>query len=335
MTYDLRLTTKKGLLAILVLLLWASAATAADDYRVVSLQVLKPARQPVAFTGRTPAIYAMLYVTETNGEQHTFRNDSLHTVEAAIGIKETLEEFESLADYDVPVYNFYAFCADTATCPDSIEVITDNDLLILVKNITVTPFQRVERRQADGYGDYFYVGSYAVYTAVFEVYDTITRTYSRRETLSDTLAWDKNTLNTEQALAELPSTAEAAQFAAAEAGKLYARRLAPYWLTVQRFFFVPSNKDLQQAATHAENSEWSEAMKIWERYAGHNNRKTAAQASFNMALACEVNGEYELSLEWLQYAEKLYPFKEIAGYRAILQRRLNESANLEKQLQDL
>ena len=325
----------KRLTTIFVLLLWAVAATAADDYRVVSLQVLKPARQPVEFTGRTPAIYAMLYVTDTNGERHTFHNDSLHTVEAAIGIKETLEEFESLADYDVPVYNFYAFCADTTACADNIEVITDNDLLILVKNITVTPFQQVERRYTDSYGDYFYVGSYAVYTAAFAVYDTITHTYSHTETLSDTLIWDKNTLNTEQALAELPTTAEAAQFAAAEAGKLYARRLAPYWLTVQRFFFVPSYKDLQQAATHAENAEWNEAMKIWEQYAGHNNRKTAAQSAFNMALACEVNGDYELALEWLQYAEKLYPVKEIAGYRTILHRRLNESANLEKQLQDL
>jgi hypothetical protein len=317
------------------LLLWTAAATAADDFRVVSLQVLKPARQPASFTGRTPAIYAMLYVTETNGEQHTFRNDSLHAVEAAIGVKETLEEFESLADYDVPVYNFYSFCADTASCTDSIEVITDNDLLIVVKNITITPFQRIERRYTEGYGDYFNVGSYAAYTVVFELYDTITRTYSHKETLSDTLLWEKNTLNAEEALAELPSATEAARFAAAEAGKLYARRLTPYWLTVQRFFFVPSGKDLQQAATYAENSEWSEAMRIWEQYAGHNNRKTAAQSAFNMALACEVNGDYELSLEWLQYAEKLYPVKEIAVYRTIIQRRLNESANLEKQLQDL
>ncbi|MDR2359416.1 MAG: DUF6340 family protein [Prevotellaceae bacterium] len=326
--------TKKSL-TVMFFLLWTLAASAADDYRVVSLQILKPARQPIAFTGRTPAIYAILHVTETNGERHTFRNDSLHAVEAAIGIKETLEEFESLADYDLPVYNFYSFCTDAATCADSLEAITENDLLILVKDITVTPFQRIERRYTDSYGDYFYVGSYAAYTAAFEVYDTITRTRTNMETLSDTLTWDKNTLNAEQALAELPSATEAAQFAAAEAGKLFARRLAPYWLTVQRFFFVPSHKELQQAATYAENSEWNEAMKIWEQYAGHNNRKTAAQSAFNMALACEVNGKYELSLEWLQYAEKLYPVKEIAGYRAILQRRIKESANLEKQLQDL
>lgn len=324
----------KKIIFLFFAFLLASVASAEDDFRVVSLQILKPAKQPVSFMGRTPAIYAMLYITEINGEQQTFRNDSVHVVETAIGIKETLEEFEALADYDVPVYNFYSFCADTSACADSIEVITDNDLLIIIKNITIMPYQRIERRMND-YSDYFNVGSYAAYTATFEVYDTITREYSHRETLSDTLVWEKNILNAEQALAELPSTTEAAQFAATEVGKLYARRLAPYWLTVQRFFFVPSHKDLQQAATHAENEKWGEAMKIWEQYAGHNNRKTAAQSAFNMALACEVNGNYELSLEWLQYAEKLYPIKEIAGYRAVLQRRLNESAFLEKQLQDL
>ncbi|MDR1405918.1 MAG: DUF6340 family protein [Prevotellaceae bacterium] len=333
MTYHLRLTAKIALLISLILA--APALSAADDFRVVSLQVLKPVKQPVSFTGRTPAIYTMLYVTGTDGEQHTLRNDSIHAVEAAIGIKEALEEFESLADYDVPVYNFYSFCAGTDTCADSIEVITENDLFIIVKNITITPFQRIEQRSSDGYGNYFNVGSYAVYTADFEMYDALTNEYSHRETLSDTLLWDRNTLDAEQALDELPSTADAAAFAAAEAGKLYARRLAPFWLTVQRFFFVPSNRDMQTAAVHAENSEWLEAMNIWEQYAGHNNRKTAAQSAFNMALACEVNGDYELSLEWLQYAEKLYPIKEIAGYRAVLRRRLNESDNLEKQLQDL
>ncbi|MDR3133399.1 MAG: DUF6340 family protein [Prevotellaceae bacterium] len=333
MTYDLRLKTK---IITLFFLLWASVAVAADDYRLVSLQVMKPAKQPVSFTGRSPAIYAVLYATGTRGETHTFRNDSLHAVAAAIGVKETLEEIESLADYDVPVYNFYSFCTDTVSCADSVEAITENDLLIIVKNVTVTPFQRVEKRVSElSYDNYFNVGSYAVYTASFEVYDTITRTFSHRETLSDTLVWDKNALNATEALSELPSTAEAAQLAAAEAGKLYARRLAPYWLTVQRFFYVPSYKNMEQAAAHAENAEWSEAMKIWEQYAGHNNRKTAAQAAFNMALACEVNGDYELSLEWLQYAEKSYPISAIAGYRAVLQRRLNESAILEKQLQDL
>ncbi|MDR3350191.1 MAG: DUF6340 family protein [Prevotellaceae bacterium] len=332
MTDNLRLTTVK-LAAIALFLPWALTA-AADDYRVVSLQVLKPAKEPLSFTGRTPAIYAMLYVSETTGEQHTFRNDSLHAVTAAIGVKETLEEFASLAEYDLPVYSFYSFCAGPASCTGTVEAITDNDLIIAVKNVTITPFRRIERRGDNGDG-YFNAGSYAAYTATFEVYDTITRSYTHRETLSDTLLWEKNTLNAAQSLTELPSTAEAAQLAAAEAGKLYARRLAPYWLTVQRFFFVPSHRDLQRAAALAENSEWNEAMKIWEQYAGHNNRKTAAQAAFNMALGCEVNGDYELSLEWLQYAEKLYPVKEIAPYRSILQRRLNESARLEKQLQDL
>jgi hypothetical protein len=320
----------KKIILLVALVLLASAASAADDFRVVSFQILKAAKQPLSFAGRTPAIYAMLYVAENNGEQTTFRNDSLQAVETAMGIKEALEEFTTLADYDIPVYNFYSFCKDT-TCVNNLESITENDLLVIVKDVKIVAYQRAERIDEN----YFTVGIYASYTATFEVYDAVTREYSHKETLSDTLVWDKNTSDIEQTLSELPSLEEATQLAAVEIGKSYARRLSPFWITVQRFFFIPSNKDLQQAADYAENADWSEAMKIWEQYAGNSNRKTAAQSAFNMALACEINGNYELAMEWLQYAEKLYTIKEVNGYRAILQRRINESSTLEKQLQDL
>lgn len=314
----------------------ATAASAADDYRVITIQILKSTKDAVSFSGRSPAIYATLYVSETGGEPYTFRNDSLTAVETAIGVKEALEEFESLADYDVPVYTFYSFCADSLPCHDTIDDdATGHDLFIVVRNVRIAPYQHIEKRYSDDYGNYFNVGVFAPYEATFAVYDAAGKTCSHEVALSDTLVWSKDTWDVNQALTELPSTDEAAHLAATEIGRLYARRLAPFWLSVQRFFFVPSANDLRKAAEHAENGEWTDAMQIWERYAGHNNRRVAAQAAFNMALACEVDGHYELALEWLQYAEKLYAIREIAGYRAILQRRANESRILQQQLQDL
>jgi hypothetical protein len=328
----------RKILFLLSFALVATAVSAADDYRVITLQILKSTKDAVSFAGRSPAVYATLYVSDIDGTQYTFRNDSLTAVETAIGIKEALEEFESLADYDVPVYNFYSFCADSLNCNDTIDTgATDHDLFIIVKNVRIVPWQRIEKQYSDDYGSYFTVGTYASYEASFAVYDAVSKTYSHQATLFDTLAWEKDTWseNVAQTQTELPSTDEAVQLTAAEIGRLYARTLAPFWLSVQRFFFVPSAKDLRTAAEHAENGEWSEARAIWEQYAGHNNRRVAAQAAFNVALACEVNGNYELALEWLQYAEKLYVIREIAGYRAILQRRINESRILQEQLQDL
>jgi len=325
----------KKLTLLLSLTLFASAASAADDIRIISVQIMKSAKQPLSFIDRSPAIYAVLYVTDTTGAQYTLGNDSLTAIEAAMSLKETLEEYDALAEYDIPVYNFYSFCTDSTTCPYSVKAITDHDLAIIVKHLSILPYRKAEKKYTDNYGEYFHVGVYVPYTATLEVYDAATNEYSHKETLSDTLFWDKNTMDIEPALAELPDDNEAKLIAAAEIGRLYAQRLAPYWRTVQRFFFVPSGTELQHAADYAENAEWAQAMAIWEKYAGNNNRKTAAQAAFNMALGCEVKGNYELALEWLQYAEKIYSIFEITGYKAILQRRINESNLLEKQLQDL
>jgi hypothetical protein len=317
----------KKIFLLQALLLLATVAFAADKYRVVTIQILKSAQEPVTFTDRSPAIYAALYVSDVQDD--SYRNDTLVANEAAIGIKEALEEAEELAEYDIPVYHFYSLCRGEEC--DSIELVTDNDLLIIVKNITLAPYQSAKKQYTDLYGSFYLVGTYVPYSAVFEVYDATTRTFSHRATLSDTLVWAENTLDVNQTLAELPSIEEAKPLAAREIGKLYAQKLAPYWRQVKRFFFVPSGKELTQAADFAENFEWDKAMQIWEKYTGNKNKKVAAQTAFNMALGCEMNGHYELAIEWLGYAEKIFPLEEITRYRAILQRRINESNRLQKE----
>ncbi len=324
----------KKIILLVSCLALSLAAKAADDYRIVPVQVLKPVKQPVVFTGRAPAIYAVLYVVSAEGEPYRYKNDSLSVSKAALGIKAALEESAALADYDIPVYNYYIFCQDSAHCSDIVAPITDNDLLIVVKDVKVLPYQQFEKAYR-GYSEYFYANTYAPYGAQFELFDTVTKQYSHRETMADTLVWSNAVSSLNIADAGIPAIDEARQLAAAEIGKLYAQTLQPYWKTVQRFFFVPNNKDMRKAAEYAENSQWENAMKIWEQYAAANNRQIAAQAVFNMALGCEIGGHYELALEWLQLAEKLYPVKEVKGYQAILQRRIAEDKILEKQLQDL
>jgi tetratricopeptide (TPR) repeat protein len=325
---------KKIILPLAALLLAVSLASAADNHRIVTLQILKSAAQPVSFANRSPAIYGMLYMLETNGTEPAFINDSSLVHAAAVALKETLEEYDALADYDVPVYDYFQPCAHRTACDSTVEDITDNDLLIVVKGIDLTAYQQTESKYSDNYGSYYQVSVYVPYTATFEVLDVNTGTRSHQTTLSDTLVWRRNASNP-QAVEGLPTLKDATIMAAAEIGKLYAQQLVPYWISVQRFIFVPSGRDLRKAADYAENAQWDEAMKIWERYAGGTDRKVAAQAAFNMALACEINSNYELALEWLQYAEKLYPVNEIQGYRQLLQRRISDSSILEKQLEDL
>jgi len=324
----------KKTLFLVVFILSLSAARGADNFRVVSIQILKPAKQSVSFDGRSVAIYATQYVSKVSGENYTFRNDTAQSRAIAISLKTSLEEWDVLQDYDIPVYDFYAFC-ERENCDDNIQSVSDYNLLIAVKEVSISADQRIERKYSDDYGNYFLMGMYAPYKVVFEIYDVEKDQFLCKETLADTLVWEKSVLDINKGLQSLTTKDEATEYAIEEIGKLFAQRLLPYWTSVERFFFVPSGRDFTKAAEYAENSQWDEAMKIWEQYAGSNNRRAAAQSAFNMALVCEINGNYELALEWLAFAEKTYSIQEIGGYRRILQRRINESKVIEEQLQDL
>ena len=300
----------KKTLLLVVFILSLSAAQGADDFRVVSIQILKAAKQSISFDGRSVAIYATQYVSKVSGENYTFRNDTAQSRAVAIALKSSLEEWETLQNYDIPVYDFYAFC-EGGNCDDNIQSVSDYDLLIAVKEIEMLTDRRIERKYSDDYGNYFLIGMHAPYKVTFEIYDVEKKQFLCKETLADTLVWEANVLDVNKVLQSVPSEDEAVEYAVEEVSKLFARQLVPYWTSVERFFFIPSGRDFTKAAEYAENSQWGEAMKIWEQHAGSNNRRVAAQSAFNMALVCEINGNYELALEWLAFAEKTYSIQEI------------------------
>jgi hypothetical protein len=56
-----------------------------------------------------------------------------------------------------------------------------------------------------------------------------------------------------------------------------------------------------------------------------NKRKLCAKASFNLALASEMLGKFDLAIEWLRKAKKYYPLPEIETYKLTLEERINNS----------
>jgi hypothetical protein len=63
------------------------------------------------------------------------------------------------------------------------------------------------------------------------------------------------------------------------------------------------------AYNHALAFAWDEAMKIWMELVKGDNAKEVACAAFNMSVACEMQGNFELAQKWLDLSQKHLIFR--------------------------
>jgi len=53
------------------------------------------------------------------------------------------------------------------------------------------------------------------------------------------------------------------------------------------------------AEKYAFQNDWLKAAELWKRLTTNKNQKIAAKASYNMALACEMEGKHDVAIDWL------------------------------------
>ncbi len=108
--------------------------------------------------------------------------------------------------------------------------------------------------------------------------------------------------------------------------------LAPYWLPVNRnMLLYDSNDKMKQASIYAYSDKWMGAATIWKTMVDNPNKRIAAAACHNMALACEVEGKLDVAVDWLQEAQQNYHNYVTEDYLKQLNIRIKESTTLDKQ----
>lgn len=308
------------------------------EYRLMTVDALRPAVNPVSFTGKNLAVFTSLYADGTP-EQYVLRNDSLAITEVAVGMKEMFEKSVVLADYEVPIYNLYFYCMGDS-CEHHIDnaylqSITDETgsrLFIIIDSLWVNPYQGIERLFDMDYG-YFYHGKTMVpFEITISLYDADKGEFISQKRFADTLEWGQSDYEQAKVMENIPSLSESVYLAAYEIGKRYANMMIPYWENIRRFYIVPGGSDWQTAADAAAIQDWTGAMSIWEKYTGSSDNKKASYAAFNMALGCEMQGLYDLAIEWLSYAKTKYYFGYINGYTELLEQRKSDSREIQWQL---
>ena len=66
--------------------------------------------------------------------------------------------------------------------------------------------------------------------------------------------------------------------------------------------------ELKKAEQLVKENRWLDAAEIWKKNVTNSNKNVAAKSMFNLALACEIEGELDAALDWV--VKSYYVFKD-------------------------
>ena len=124
-------------------------------------------------------------------------------------------------------------------------------------------------------------------------------------TQADTLLWESQLHYTRtQSLSDLPSRQKALLYLARELGNRMGSSFAPSWQTTRRYIYeLP---DLQAGLDAFRLQRWNSAINQWLTIVDSKDKKAAACAAANIAIAYEMLGDYASACDYAQRAIRLF-----------------------------
>jgi hypothetical protein len=114
----------------------------------------------------------------------------------------------------------------------------------------------------------------------------------------DTVTWQSPGMTLVESMLYMPEKDSAVIEAAAISGVSFAESITPHWVFVQRMYYTSGHIELKKTEKLITEGKWLEAAAIWKDNIDNKNKKIAAKSMFNLALACEMEGELDAAIEW-------------------------------------
>jgi hypothetical protein len=271
------------------------------------------------------AVAATLHGDYISDKEKVF--DSITSIKMALAIKDNLEKSPKYSSYIFPVYTINT--GETGLTGEDIRDIKESSNANYV--ISVEEFKSAFHRQRVKTSRLNCIRIVMPYDLTVKIYDTeipkIVDERLVRDTLTlqiDGYAWE-----TEDELVDrLPDNTTAALMAIKEIAKNYTEEIIPFWKEETRFFYIDNS--ISKAEYYIDNEEWSKAMNIWLKYVNDGNKELAAISCFNMAVGCEMLGEYELALKWMENVKRKNENYYWSEYKKLLEKRIAEKAIIDK-----
>lgn len=114
----------------------------------------------------------------------------------------------------------------------------------------------------------------------------------------DTVTWQSSGMTLVESMVYMPEKDSAVIEAAAISGVSFAESITPHWEFVQRMYYQSGHVELKKTDRLISEGKWLEAAEIWKANINNENKKIAAKSMFNLALACEMEGELDAAIGW-------------------------------------
>lgn len=297
----------KAIRTIGLLVLLLITGSCGPMINIMEVDVRLPATRPLNIMGRNMAVFTPQYDSVT-------LTDSVLLNRFAQAFADGLASQASLPKGSVPLFSHYCGSEPLGTLeqPDYVlrlALDTGADLVFMVDSVTI--------------GDFQIEDPYLItpVLSVVRVYDAESVRFTQYIPISDTVAWEFWMPDDEETIVIPKNAFVDLQKAAVYLGERTSRSFLDQWETQDRVVFVYDKRAWNRAYDHALNFEWDKAMEIWLELLEGTNAKEVACAAFNLALACEMQGHFELAEKWLELSRKTYNMPETSYYLELLKDR--------------
>ena len=248
------------------------------------------------------------HTTMIDGESHNnvevdLSRSVLYCLFATTQSMESTGEFEAVELMDISQNhstNYYS--STTLTFSQAERLCTDYQAYALLTLNQLVLYDIVESFPTDESTYYAYLQAYA------QSHWTIHYAGQPREvtfTQADTLLWESRLYYTRaQSLNDLPSRQEALLYIARELGNRIGSSFSPSWQTTRRYIYDLPN--LQAGLDAFRLQRWNSAINQWLTMVDSKDKKAAACAAANIAIAYEMLGDYASACDYAQRANRLF-----------------------------
>ena len=248
------------------------------------------------------------HTTMVDGESHgnvevNLSRSVLYCLFSATQSMELTGEFDAVELMDISQNhstNYYSRTPLTFSQAEQLCADYQSDALLTLNQLVL--YDIVESFPTDNGTYYAYLQAYA------QSHWTIHYAGQSREvsfTQADTLLWESNRHYTRtQSLSDLPSRQEALLYLSRELGQHIGSSFAPSWQTTRRYIYeLP---DLHAGLGSFRMQRWNSAINQWITILDSKDKKAAACAAANIAIAYEMLGDYASACDYAQRAIRLF-----------------------------
>mgnify|MGYP005835909993 FL=1 len=307
------------------------------SYKYIDIEFYDPPQKSFSVQGNKLLVLENLHLRNTDSpvQKLDWAVDSVASNEATNALISLLQTSPWFSGLSLSKDTYYRNDSSRVVLPlawqivDSLSNAHDCQAIVSLEYLKVRPYYDTYPIWHGDYKEYYGFIKVSTY-AYWRVYNVVSKKIVLGQLLTDTLIWEKNDWTEVTPGNQLPGVFEACAYAGADTGERLAQLIAPQWQKDSRTIYVPSaNKDMNRAYQLAIQGNWLDAAALWQKLSSSNDKKLAAQAAFNMALANEMLSKFKISIKWLEFAESKYPrLKFLKDYGEVLKQRIDNNYSL-------